>query len=198
MQRWRAELARGRELDLAGDADGAAEAFAHAHALAPNEPDPAFALARSEEKRGRIRDAERLYRIALAARPAWAIAAVPLARLVVARAQPTLEAAVAEARRILEPARAAHPGHVLLAVVEAELLLDEDQPEAARKLLLATRVPGAPRVVDLALARAENRLGMMLASNERADEAAFAFKRACDLDDGWAPPRANLGALWQR
>ncbi len=198
MELWRAELARGRELALAGDADGADEAFARAHALAPDEAEPAFALARAEERRGRGRDAARLYRIALAARPAWPLAAVPLARLVVARAQPTLPAAIAEARRILALPRAEHPGHVLLEVVEAELLLDEDRADEAKALLVAARVDGAPRVVDLALARAENRIGIALVSLGRSDEAAFAFKRACDLDDGWAPPRANLGALWQR
>jgi tetratricopeptide (TPR) repeat protein len=198
MPQWREELDLGRELDRAGDADGAAAAFARAQALAPAEADPAFALARVEERRGRARDAERLYRVALAARPDWPLAAVPLARLVAARAQPTAEAAIAEARRVLAAPAAAHPGHVLLAVVEAELLLDEDRVEEAKALLVATRAGGAPRVVDLALARAENRLGIALASSERADEAAFAFKRACDLDAEWAPPRANLGALWQR
>jgi tetratricopeptide (TPR) repeat protein len=198
MQPWRAQLELGRELDRAGDADGAAVAFARAHALAPSEAEPAFALARVEERRGRTRDAERLYRVALAARPDWPLAAVPLARIVAARAQPTPEAAIAEARRILEAPAAAHPGHVLVAVVEAELLLDEDRVEEAKALLVATRAGGAPRVVDLALARAENRLGIALASADRADEAAFAFKRACDLDPEWAPPRANLGALWQR
>ncbi len=83
---------------------------------------------------------------------------------------------------------------MLLAVVEAELLLDEDRADEAKELLVATRAGDAPRVVDLALSRAENRIGIALASSGRSDEAAFAFKRACDLDDGWAPPRANLGA----
>lgn len=195
---WRAELARGRERDLVGDIRGAADAFARAHALAPDEPEPAFALARIEERRGRPRDAERYYRVALAARPDWPLAAVPLARLVVARARPTVAAAIAEARRILAAPRAAHPDHVLLAVVEAELLVEEERAEEAKALLVATRTPASPRVVDLALARAENRIGMTLASAGRSDEAAFAFKRACDLDPSWAPPHANLGALWQR
>jgi tetratricopeptide (TPR) repeat protein len=198
MQLWRAELARGRELDLAGDRDGAAAAFARAHRLAPAEAEPAFALARAEERGGRVREAERLHRIALAARPAWPLPAVALARLVAARAQPTLEAAIAEARRVLAAPRSAHPTHVLLDVVEAELLLDEDRADEAKLLLSAARRRGAPHVVDLALARAENRIGMALASGGRSDEAAFAFKRACDLDAGWAAPRANLGALWQR
>lgn len=154
--------------------------------------------ARQAERGGRLDEAERLYRAALAERPDWTIAAVPLARMIVARAQPTLAAAIAEARAILAGPRAAHPGHVLLAVVEAELLLDEERADEAKALLVATRTPTSPRVVELALARAENRIGIALAAAGRSDEAAFAFKRACDLDASWAPPRANLGALWQR
>ena len=71
---------------------------------------------------------------------------------------------------------------MLLAVVEAELLLEEDRADEAKALLLAARTPAAPRVVELALARAENRIGIALAAAGRSDEAAFAFKRACDLD----------------
>ena len=196
---WRAELARGRERDLVGDIRGAADAFARAHALAPDEPEPAFALARVEERRGRLGEAERLYRVALAALPRVAAGGgAPLARLPVACAQPTLAAAIAEARHILAGPRAAHPEHALLAVVDAELLIDEGRADEAKALLVAARTPAAPRVVDLALARAENRIGIALASAGRGDEAAFAFKRACDLDPSWAPPHANLGALWQR
>jgi len=154
-----------------------------------------LAQARQAERRGRLDEAERLYRAALAARPDWVLAAVPLARMVAARAQPTATAAAAEARAILTAPRAAHPDHVLLTVVEAELLIDEDRADDAKALLVPAR---GPEVVALALSRAENRIGIQLASSGRTDEAAFAFKRACDLDDSWAPPRANLGALWQR
>src|SRR5262249_3810860 len=122
---WRAELARGRDLDLAGDADGARAAFARAQAMAPTEAEPAFALGRAGERRRRLDEAARLYRVALAARPAWPLATIALARLWVARAEPTLAAAVAEARRILAPARDAHPRHLLLDVVEAELMVEE-------------------------------------------------------------------------
>src|SRR5260370_981362 len=47
-------------------------------------------------------------------------------------------------------------------------------------------------------ARVANRRGLELARAERDSEAAFAFKRACDLDRAWAPPRANLGVVMQR
>jgi len=157
-----------------------------------------IAQARREERLGRLPEAERLYRAALAERADWLLAAVPLARLIVARAQPTLTAAIAEARRVLAAPRAAHPGHALVVVVEAELLLEENRADEAKALLVAARTADGPRVIELALARAENRLGIGLGSTGRSDEAAFAFKRACDLDASWAPPRANLGALWQR
>lgn len=195
---WRAELARGRELERGGDGEGARAAFARAHAMAPDEAEPAWALARHEQRRGRRDEAERLYRLAHQARPDWPLAAVPLARLVAARGAPTAAAAIAEARRILAPATAAHPEHLLLIVVEAELLVDEGRGDDARELLLATKAQTDDPIVDQALARAENVVGIALAAEGRVDEAAFAFKRACDLDGDWAPPRANLGALWQR
>jgi protein O-GlcNAc transferase len=196
---WRAELARGRDLDLAGDADGARAAYARAQAMAPNEAEPAWALARCEDRLGRTDEAERLYRVALAARPEWPLAAIALARLVLTRGQPTAAAAIAEARRVLAPARAAHPKHVLLTVVEAELLVEEGRPADAKLLLRELGSDGeAAPVVAMAFARAENAAGIALSGEGRHDEAVFAFKRACDLDPGWAPPRANLGALWQR
>src|SRR5438034_7717577 len=66
---WRTELARGVGLQAAGDLEGARAAFARAHDLAPGEPEPALALGRQEERRGRPSEAERLYRLALEARP---------------------------------------------------------------------------------------------------------------------------------
>ncbi|MDB4971084.1 MAG: Tetratricopeptide 2 repeat protein [Myxococcales bacterium] len=196
---WRAELSRGRDLALAGDAEGARAAYARAQAMAPTEAEPAFALGRCEEQRGRSDEADRLYRVALAARPEWPLAAIALTRLVIARGQPNAIAAIAEARRVLAPARAAHPAHLLLTIVEAELLVEEGRPDAAKELLrsLGSDADSAP-VVALALSRAENAAGIALSDEGRHDEALFAFKRACDLDPRWAPPRANLGALWQR
>jgi len=49
--------------------------------------------------------------------------------------------------------------------------------------------------VNAGLARAENARGLALQADGRETEAAFAFKRAGDLDAHWAPPRANLGAV---
>src|SRR5437868_13685727 len=62
---WRAELARGLMLARTNDAEGARAAFARAHALAPDEAQPAYSLARAEQRRGRVLEAERLLRVAL-------------------------------------------------------------------------------------------------------------------------------------
>ena len=196
---WRAEVARGLALDERGDGDAARAAFARAHALAPDEAQPAYLLARAEERRGRLLEAERLYRLALAARPDWPLAAIKLARLVVDRAQPTLTAALAEARRVLAPAHKTHPRHHLLQLVEAQLLLDEDRVDESRALMEALKAGGfdAP-AWERQMARVENLSGIALSRAGHDDAALFAFKRACDLDPRWAPPRANLGALWQR
>lgn len=196
---WRAELKRGLELAEAGDTDGARAAFARAHALAPDEAEPAFALGREEQRRGRLSEAERLLRLARLARPAWPLGAAALARVIVARAQPTPRLAIAEARRVLAPARAAAPQNPVLLLVEGELLLEEERADDARRAFVEARDAGADAAaVAAGLARAENLHAIALAASGRADEAIFAFKRAADLDPRWAPPRANLGALWQR
>jgi protein O-GlcNAc transferase len=196
---WRAELARGQDRAAAGDADGARAAYSRALALAPGEAEPPFALAREEERRGRPGEAERLYRLALAARPGWPLAAAALARLLAARGRPTAARALDEARRVLAGARAAEPEHRLLWAVEGELFLIEERAGEAQAAFLRARAGGADEgVVAEGLARAENLAAIALARDGRDDEAAFAFKRACDLVPGWVPPRANLAALLQR
>jgi tetratricopeptide (TPR) repeat protein len=196
---WRAELARGQERAAAGDAEGARAAYVRAHGLAPGEAEPAFALGREEERRGRLAEAERLYRLAQAARPGWPLAAAALARLVAGRGRPTPARALDEARRVLAGARTAEPEHPLLWAVEGELHLVEEHADEARAAFERARAGGADAaVVAVGLARAANLAAIALARDGRDDEAAFAFKRACDLHPTWAPPRANLAALLQR
>jgi Flp pilus assembly protein TadD len=200
---WRAELTRGLMLARNDDAEGARAAFARAHALAPDEAQPAYSLARAEQRRGRDLEAERLLRVALAARPDWPLAAIALARLLAERAQPNLPAALTEARRVLAPAQARHPRHPLLQLVEAQLLIDEERVDESRALLERIGAgghasPTLQRRCREQLARVENLTGIGLSRDGHDDAALFAFKRACDLDPGWAAPRANLGALWQR
>ena len=159
---WRAELARGRARDLAGDPRGAATAFARAHALAPAQPEPPFALARARgaprpPARGRAalsRGARRRDPTGRWRRCRWRASSW---RARSRRSPPPSPRRAACSRR-----RAPRiPTHVLLAVVEAELLLEEERADEAKALLLAARAtPAAPRVVELALARAENRIGI--------------------------------------
>jgi tetratricopeptide (TPR) repeat protein len=192
---WRAELARGLELQAAGDDEAARTALARAMTMAPGEAEPPFALGRLEERRGRGEAAERHYRRALAARPDWPLAAAALARRLGLRPRPALD----EARRVLQAARANEPNHPLLLMVAGELALEEERADEALAAFTAARKAGAdPRRVDRALARTHNLAAIALASNGRSDEALFGFKRACALDPTWAAPRVNLGALWQR
>jgi tetratricopeptide (TPR) repeat protein len=190
---WRRELERGAKLLKSGASDEARDCFARAHALAPDRAEPALALGRSEWRRGRLGVAEDLLRKACTAQPGWTLAEASLVRLLVERG------ALDQASRVLERARAAAPGDGALLAVEGELLLEVDRPEAALERFRAARRAGAPaRVCDAGLARAENARGLELAETRRLEEAAFAFKRACDLDPRWAPPRVNLGALLMR
>jgi Flp pilus assembly protein TadD len=199
--RWRREMLRGVQKMQAGDHESARAAFARAHALAPDEPEPAFALGREEWRRGRVAEAERLLRLAYAARASStsagpkfeAIVAAALSRVLIERDR------LDEAERVLENSLGDHPKSPALLVVRGELLLDRDQPEQAAESFLAARAEGADeKVVNAGLARAENARGLALQRATRDTEAAFAFKRAADLDEHWAPPRANLGALFHR
>jgi Flp pilus assembly protein TadD len=194
--RWRREMQRGLSRLSAGDREAARAAFARAHALAPDEPEPAFALGREEWRRGRVAEAERLLRVAFAARPSWALGAAALSRVLIERDR------LDEAERILEGSLAENPESPALLVVRGELLLDRDRPDEAAEAFLSARNHGADaKAVNAGLARAENARGLRLAfggHGGRDTEAAFAFKRAADLDEHWAPPRANLGALLHR
>ncbi len=190
---WRAELKRGAALLRTGDLEAARDSFARAHTLAPDEPEPALALGREEWKRGRLVEAERLLRLARDARPSWPLAAAALARVLIERG------AGAEARLVLEPAMAAAPNHPALLIVEGELHVHHELIDAATASFEAARAAGADaRAVNAGLARVENARGIALSDEGRGSEAAFAFKRACDLDPTWAPARVNLGALLQR
>jgi Flp pilus assembly protein TadD len=190
---WKRELQRGAKLLRRGMRDEALDCFARAHALAPDEAEPALALGREEWRRGRLGVAEELLRKACAARPGWSLAQAALARVLVERG------ALDEASRVVAQARATSPSDGALLAVEGELLLELDRFDAAFGRFQSARHAGAPdRVCDAGMARAENGRGLGLAESGRLDEAAFAFKRAADFDPPWAPPRVNLGALLLR
>src|SRR5258708_7362365 len=109
-------MQKGLQRLSAGDREGARAAFARAHALAPDQAEPAFALGREEWRRGRVAEAERLLRLAHAARPEWALGAAALARVLIERDQ------LDEAERILEAALQLNPRSPALLVVRGELL----------------------------------------------------------------------------
>jgi Flp pilus assembly protein TadD len=190
---WQRELRRGAKLLQAGARDDARDCFARARALAPERGEPCLALGREEWRRGRLGEAEELLRRACALRPGWPLAQASLARVLVERG------ALPEADELLARALAESPNDAALLAVEGELHLEADRPDRASDSFHAARAAGASaRVVDAGLARAENARGLELAERDRSDEAAFAFKRAGDLDPRWAPPRVNLGALLHR
>jgi Flp pilus assembly protein TadD len=196
---WRAELERGMALAEAGELDAAAASFARAQTIGPGEAEPPFALGRLELRRGREPEAERLLFLAHTRRREWPLAAAALVRLLLERGLPDPAAARARARRVLAPALAAAPEHPLLLLVQGDLLLESDRPAEAIDAFRAARAAGAAApVVDSALARAENALGIALAAAGDSSQALFAFKRAIDRDGAWAPPRVNLGALFAR
>jgi Flp pilus assembly protein TadD len=193
---WREELERGSSLLRAGKYEPARARFMRAHALAPEQAEPALALGRLEWRLGHLADAERFLRLAYRARPDWPLAAAALARLYFASDDPRRRRAGA---RVLGEARRRTPDHPALLVVVGEQALERGRPKAARQAFVAARAVGAdPEVVRTGLSRAENAIGLSLATARRTTEAAFAFKRAADLDATWSSPHVNLGTLLQR
>jgi Flp pilus assembly protein TadD len=190
---WRVELVKGARLLRRGDGEGARACFARAHALKPDQPEPALALGREEWKRGRLVEAEALLRLAWRARPGWPLAAAALARVLTERGITN------EARAILAQGFKAGRATAALWLVLGELELADDHPERAATAFEQARSVGArPHTVQAGLARVENLRGIALTDAKRQTEAAFAFKRAADLDPTWAPPHVNLGALLQQ
>jgi Flp pilus assembly protein TadD len=179
-----------------GDVEAARAAFRRAHQLAPDEAEPALALGRIEWRLGWQAEAERLLELAHFARPAWPLAAAALARLYLASPRAARRRA---ALRVLRAARRSHPDHPAILVVLAEDALVRGRIGAARRGFAAARSAGADEdVVRAGLSRVENAIGLSLAGRRRRTEAAFAFKRAADLDPTWSSPQVNLGVLLER
>ncbi len=184
---------RGAQLHRRGDSNGAWESFSRAHALAPQQPEPALALGREEWKRGRLVEAEKLVRLALRCRPGWPLGTAALVRILVARG------AIDKARRMLRAARRQNPKNSALLVIEGELHLDCEEPTKALESFRQAQALGAKQTaVVVGLSRAENGHGIALCGQGKFSEAAFAFKRASDLDPRWPAPHVNLGTVMQR
>jgi tetratricopeptide (TPR) repeat protein len=107
--------------------------------------------------------------------------------------------ATAEAGAVLARAFRDVPDHPALWLVRGELCLQEELFDDATAAFQAARAAGAEgRAIVAGLARAENGRAIALSEAGKDSEAAFAFKRAADLDPRFAPPHVNLGALLQR
>jgi tetratricopeptide (TPR) repeat protein len=190
---WRGALRRGRDRLRHGDFEDAREHFARAHALAPDEPTPMLALGREEWRRGRLAEAERLLRQAHRQVPDSPLAVAALARVLVERG------VRGEAEALIAAALAIHPRSPALLAVSGEVHLAVERFEEASEAFEAAREAGAPgRLCDAGLARAENQHALALEGAGHDTEAAFSWKRACDLDPLWSTPRVNLGALFHR
>jgi protein O-GlcNAc transferase len=194
---WRHHLARGLEAlrrDAYADADGH---LSRASALAPDEPDVLLARARALCGRREHQRAASLLERVVEARPESRAAAALLARCL------GLELDQRErAFGVLHAALERHEDSAELHVLRGELLLEEDAIEAARgafaQALALEPADPAARAAQAGLARAANAEGIQLSEAGESERAAFAFKRAADLDPQWSAPHVNLGVVFER
>jgi tetratricopeptide (TPR) repeat protein len=190
---WRIELARGLRCLADGDPDGAEAYFASAHRRAPERPEVCFALGRQWLRQDRLDEAEPLLASAWAHGLLAAAAALARCRGRAGRR--------AEGHDVLDEALRVASDEAGLLVVRAELLLDEGRRDEARVVLeraAALVPPDAPATraaIAATQARHLNDEGIALAGRGEREAALFAFKRAFDLDPGWASPLVNMGAV---
>jgi tetratricopeptide (TPR) repeat protein len=152
-----------------------------------------LARARSEWKKGRLAEAEILLRELVIGRPGWALGVAALAHLMAERGK------VPDATRLLARARKAKLEHPALLVVEGELRLVQRRPAAAARWFRRAQKLGAPvKVVRAGLSRVELQNAEALIALGRKDEAAFALKRATDLDPSYASPKEALKRLFAK
>lgn len=201
---WRAELVRGLRRLRAGDLGRAERHFAHAHRCAPDRPEVCFALGQERLRRGLAAEAEPLLRAAWEGDSTLVAAACALARCLGKRDRH------AEAHAVLDAATEQNGPEAAIEVIRGELFLDADRIDQAQAAAHAAidladaeaATGGSAKTAYTAgralLARVENQTGIQLAARGQVDAAAFAFKRAADLDPEWSGPVANLGAALAR
>lgn len=190
-------LQRGAEALRVADYTTAADAFAQAHALAPEQPEVLLALGRERLRSRADREAETLLRRAVALDPSSAAAAAALARLLglhLDRRQ--------EAFAVLHGALRRNPDARVLHAVRGELLLQDNAYQEARAAFaqaLAADVcqvdgrAGEDEAAHTGMARAYNAEGLALHQERDWAGAAQAFRRAAEFDHAWSAPRVNLG-----
>jgi tetratricopeptide (TPR) repeat protein len=196
-QRWRLFLNRGSRSLRAGDYQRATEAFERAYTDAPEEPQVMLAVGREYVRMGRYEEAEPLLRGAWSRLQESTAAAVTLARLLgihLGRREEAFEVI----HRSLERCADRAP----LQIIQGELLLEEGAYSEARTAF-AQIEPGSgnetiQEAAQAGLARTFNAEGIALSEQGAFEQAIFAFKRAADLEPGWAGPFVNLGVVFGR
>ncbi len=168
-----------------------------ASALAPDEPDIWLASAQLSTAQRRFGEAVATLERVVEVRPGSRAAVALLVRclgLELGRRE--------EAFAVLHQALERHRDVAELHVLRGELLLEDDAIEAARRafaeaLILEPAVRAA-QAAQAGLARAANAEGIQLSEAGESERAAFAFKRAADLDPQWSAPYVNLGVVFER
>ena len=194
MEIWRHHCTRGRSLLSQQRYADASREFEQALALAPDEPLVLLAVGRERLRAHRFGSAEPVLRRAYQRLPNSGAAAATLARLLGLH-----RGKLPEAYSIIEAALARTDDPGPLHVINGELLLEEGAFVAARGAFArAADHTTTGEAARQGLARCHNAEGMALTELGRPEEALFAFKRAADLDPGWAGPLVNQGVTLGR
>ncbi len=192
---WQLMLRQGAERLRQGKFDEATHWFESAHRLAPDEPLACYALGRERMRQGSYHQAERLVRKAWQADPTLLSAGLTLIRLLGLHLGKPDEALA----MVQDLAKEDRVEPEVLALLEGEILLTRPQ-DAARAAELFDKVlaSGRHRVAAAeGLARAYNVEGIRLAEAGQVHEALFVLKKAASLVPDWAPPRVNMGVVFQ-
>lgn len=190
---WKLEVLKGLEL-MGGDDAGAADCFARAYRLAPDEPTVCYAHGRALLDAGEHETGERLLRAAIASDPTLIGAASILARhlgLVLDR--------IDDAYAVLDSVERDGATEI----VRGELLLEEGRSDEARAAARRAReLDPDDEYIELSAveiaARADNHDGVVAAADGRLDEALFHFRRAAANDPGWVAPPLNSAIAFER
>lgn len=190
---WRLHLKRGYAALRAGHGERAANAFEQALGVAPDHPSVLRAVGRLRLDQGRPEEAAQLLRRGLELQPTSVVAAATLARVLGLHLD-RLDEAVALVNSAFRASDA-----LVLEIVRGELALEAGDLPTARAAfdsVLARRE--GHRAARTGLARTYNLEGINLSNAGELQRAAFAFKRAADLDPAWSAPCVNMGVVLGR
>jgi len=198
-QRWRLFLNRGSRSLRDGEFQLATNAFEKAYDDAPEEPQVMLAVGREYVRQGRYDEAAPLLRGAWSGMQESTAAAVTLARLLGMHLGRQVEAF-----EVIHQALDRCDDRAPLQVIRGELLLEEGAFSEARAAFgQVADAQGAEagalhEAARAGLSRTFNVEGISLSEQGEFEQAIFAFKRATDLEPGWAGPHVNLGVVFGR